>query len=779
MSENDELVQEFLIESHENLDRLDQEFVELEQDPGNREVLGGIFRTIHTIKGTSGFLAFGQLEKLTHVGENLLSQLRDGSLDLTSEMTSALLAMVDAVREMLAAIEATGSEGDGDYSELIERIRRLDDAPASAAETEAAVSSEADEAPTGDGRDAAEAPVSGVDGFAASRPAAEGRGPAAHDGSGADAAARTPAEPPVPTTSARDAGEPAAKAGSRGSIADTSLRVDVGQLDKLMNLVGELVLARNQILQHSLALSDGTFLATCQRLNLITTELQEGVMKTRMQPIGTVWNKFPRVVRDLAAACQKKIQVEMEGKDTEVDKTILESIKDPLTHIVRNSCDHGIETPQERLAAGKPETGTIRLRAYHEGGHVNIEVADDGRGLDPGKIKAKALEKGVVGRAQADQLSDRDLVNLIFAPGFSTAAQVSNVSGRGVGMDVVRTNIEKIGGTVDVQSSAGRGTTLSVKIPLTLAIIPALVVTARGERFAIPQVSLLELVRLEGESLESGIETVGAAQVYRLRGNLLPLVRLDRELGLEDRPGVEAPPADELDVLNIVVVQAADRSFGLVVDDVHDTEEIVVKPLGAQLKNVSLFAGATIMGDGRVALILDVLGMAQRARVVEEASRGAHRDVATDDESAGERQTLLVFRLGVDHRMAIPLSLVSRLEEIERDAMESAGDRQVVQYRDQIMPLVFLSELFGVPAAGGEAEPLQVVVHNLGGRSVGLVVDEILDVVEDVVHVERCGGSAELVGSGVVQRNVTDLVDVEAVVRRTLPFLLEGADVEA
>jgi len=804
--ENDELVQEFLIESYENLDQLDRDFVELEQHPGDRERLGGIFRTIHTIKGTSGFLAFGKLEKVTHVGENLLSRLRDGSLDLSEEITSALLAMVDAVREMLANIEERGAEGDTDYSDLVDTLRRLNEGEAAAATAD------------GSAQDAAAAPsaeaapeATAADDVGSGNEAAE------------EAAADTGAEPAVvagPEAGAADSvaepsagapgGQPAEKAAAassapaaRSSIAETSIRVDVGQLDRLMNLVGELVLARNQILQHSAALTDAGFLATCQRLNLITTELQEGVMKTRMQPIGNVWSKFPRVVRDLATAAQKQVKVEMEGKQTEVDKTILESIKDPLTHIVRNSCDHGLEQPEERIAAGKPAEGTLRLRAYHEGGQVNIEVSDDGRGIDPQKVKAKAIEKGVVTRQQADQLSDRDLVNLVFAAGFSTAEQVTNVSGRGVGMDVVRTNIEKIGGTVDIHNTPGKGATLKVKIPLTLAIIPALIVTTRTERYAIPQVSLLELVRLEGDDIEASIEHVHGAPVYRLRGNLLPLVYLDKELQLRAaaaQPALEAESADPVEAgsdesgaddqaetaigagdeepegskldraVNIVVLQAADRSFGLVVDDVNDTEEIVVKPLGAQLKSISAFAGATIMGDGRVALILDVMGLAQNAKVVAEAGHGTVGDADSVDEGVDDRQMLLVCGVGEERRVAIPLSLVGRLEEVDPKSIENAAGRPVIQYREQIMPLVFLTELLGVSPRAGE-DSLHVVVYDANGRSVGLVVDEILDVVEADLRVENCADAHGLAGAAVVQGAVTDLVDVKAIVEQSLPAI--------
>jgi two-component system chemotaxis sensor kinase CheA len=440
------------------------------------------------------------------------------------------------------------------------------------------------------------------------------------------------------------------------AVADTAIRVDVGLLDKLMTLVGELVLARNQIMQYSNSQEDASFLGTVQRLNLLTTELQVNVMKTRMQPIGNIWNKFPRVVRDLAVACGKQARIDLEGQETELDKTIIEAIRDPLTHLLRNAVDHGMELPDERLTRGKPAEGRLLLHAFHEGGKVIIEISDDGKGIDPQGVRDKAIAAKLITAEQAARLSEHELVNLVFLPGFSTADRVTNFSGRGVGMDVVRTNVEKIGGTVDIESRPERGTTIKMKIPLTLAIIPALTVTVGGDRYAIPQVSLLELVRLEGEQAQRGIEQIHGAPVYRLRGNLLPLVHLNRQLQVES-------VRTEDGVINIVVLQADDRPFGLVVDAIHDTEEIVVKPLQKQLKGISAFSGATIMGDGKVALILDVLGLAQKAHVISGARERALSEKApTATGPAGDRQTVLLFMTRDGGRMAIPLSLVARLE---------------------------------------------------------------------------------------------------------------------
>ncbi len=727
MSELDEVVKEFLVESTEGLDQLDRNLVALEQAPQDEALLASIFRCIHTIKGTSGFLGFDQLGKVTHVGESLLSDLRDGKKVLTPEITSALLQLVDAVRRILAQIEASGRDGTDDWTGLIEILTRLQStstAPAAA--------------PAGSAAPAAPA---------AFVPAA-GSAPAA-------------ASPP---TGAPDSRVSEVRERRSDTLSDNNIRVDVGLLDRLMNLVGELVLARNQILQFTTTQEDSAFVATSQRLNLITTELQEGVMKTRMQPIGNVWSKFPRIVRDLALAFKKQVRIEMEGQETELDKTIIEAIKDPLIHIVRNSVDHGLELPERRVAAGKPAEGRLLLRAYHEGGQVNIEISDDGGGIDPEKIRAKAVQKGLVTAEQGVRMSEGEVLNLIFAAGFSTAEQVTNISGRGVGMDVVRTNIEKIGGTVDIQTVVGRGTTLKIRIPLTLAIVPALVVTSGGDRYAIPQVSLLELVRLDGEETASAIEMIYGSPVYRLRGNLLPLVSFNQVLGLQQ----DFRDPERSDPVNIVVLQADEQSFGLMVDEINDTEEIVVKPLGKLLKGVGLFAGATIMGDGRVALILDVLGAAQGAGVVSKVRDRTPKeeDVAgpAGPESGLERQTLLLFGVAGGRRMALPLSLIARLEEFPESSVERAGRQEVVQYRGRIMPLIRLSDVVDGASQPGGRDPIQVVVYPHQGQSVGLVVDNILDIVEESLTLHRGAAGGLVLGSAVIQGKVTDLLDVPAVI---------------
>jgi two-component system chemotaxis sensor kinase CheA len=737
---DEEIFREFLVESTENLDQLDRDFVALEMNPSAPDRLAAIFRTIHTIKGTSGFLGLPKLEGLAHAGENVLSKIRDGELALTPGITSTLFSMVDGVRRILRCVESSTNEGSEDYSHIIAKLEVLC-GPRVPPLGEILVDA-------------------GVIGRKELEAALEEQKKVDRK-LGQILVARGSAKPAAIADALHAQGE------MRAAATDTTIRVDVGLLDKLMNLVGELVLARNQILQFAGQSKDSSFLGTSQRLNLLTTELQEGVMKTRMQPIGNVWNKFPRVVRDLAMTCHKQVKLEMIGEETDMDRTIIEAIKDPLTHVVRNSVDHGIETPEVRTARGKAAIGKLLLRAYHEGGQVNIEISDDGAGIDPEKIRDKAVARGLVTKERAARMSDRESLNLIFLPGFSTAEKVTSVSGRGVGMDVVKTNVEKIGGTVDVQSKAGQGTTLKIKIPLTLAIIPALVVTSHTERFAIPQVNLLELVRLEGEQARTLVEHIHGAPVYRLRGNILPLVFLNRTLGFPEKAMADSS------AINIVVLQADDRQFGLVVDGVSDTEEIVVKPLGKELKGLSAFAGATIMGDGRVALILDVLGIAQRANVISEIR---DRNLGDDRKESGheqeEKRAVLLFRVRDSGRMAIPLSMVARLEEFPRERLERSCGRHVMQYRGRILPLI---DLCGVldRCAGEDEAPLQVVVYSEQGRSVGLVVDRILDIVEESITEELRAASSGVVGSAVIGGKVTDLLDVHGVIRATDPDFFE------
>ena len=802
-----DIVHEFLAESYENLDRLDRDLVGLEKNPHDRDALAGVFRTIHTIKGTCGFLAFNRLEKVAHVGENLLTRLRDGQLTLNPEITTALLGMVDAVRQMLKEIASTGQDGEEDFDDLRQTLTRLQTLPAKSLPPEADSSASESTCITQDKKPTIAPARQSISSAPSPEPEA-----------GLKVAPRQKNDP-LPRKPSRGkiggllvergqvqasdlaqaleeqergdrrrlgeilvalglakpedvlAAQKTLDAKSRDTSPET-IRVGVNLLDKLMTMVGELILARNQLVQLTNAVEDSGLQAVSERMNLIATELQEHVMKTRMQPIGNIWAQFPRTVRDVALNCGKEVTIEMEGKETELDKTIIEAIKDPLTHIVRNSVDHGIELPEVRVKAGKDRAGRLSLRAFHEGGQVIIEISDDGAGLNGERIRKKAIERTLVTAEQAARMSEREMFNLIFLPGFSTAEKITNVSGRGVGMDVVKTNVEKIGGMVDVQSALGSGTTIRVKIPLTLAIIPALVVTCSGDRYAIPQVNLLELVRIEADDSAKAVELVHGAPVYRLRGRLLPLVYLQRELNLQSDQNI----SEELNAaVSIVVLQADGRQFGLVVDAINDTEEIVVKPLRKQLKTVKTFAGSSIMGDGKVALILDVLGLAQRGGVVGEMrERAAAEKLSESAAAVAEKKTFLLFAGPGDSRMAIPLNALDRLEEFPVAQVEMSGRDWVTQYRGQILPLVRLNvvleerrnklrALQALPAL--DSGPIQVLVLNHDGTPFGLVVERILDIVEDTAQMQSKASRPMVLYSVVIDSRVTELLDIPAILR--------------
>ncbi|PIQ24480.1 histidine kinase [bacterium (Candidatus Blackallbacteria) CG17_big_fil_post_rev_8_21_14_2_50_48_46] len=812
----DEVLAAFLGECHENLEKLDNELVLLEKDPRSslvQQSLAKIFRTVHTIKGSCGWLGLAKLESVVHDGEDLLVALREEKIPLTTEIVSTLLEMFDAIREILNVIGETEQEGDKDYSLLIQKLKRLQtpamppgDEPVpvpepkkmaakakkksatkeaivqitteSSAETEEIDAIEPPQQTDSETEaltlklltEVLESPTPKIETLKASKDTLE------------------QVSEPVKKTSTPPKAEPKemplAEAKTQ-NLAMESIRVDVRLLDKLMNLVGELVLARNQMLQFSSHKEDNAFNATSQRLNLITTELQEGVMKTRMQMIGTIWNKYPRLVRDLALDCGKQVMLEMEGKETELDRTLIEAIKDPLTHIVRNAIDHGLETPEQRLAAGKPATGKLLLKAYHEGGQVIISISDDGRGLDPEKIRERALEKGLITASEAAQISERALLNLIFLPGFSTAEKVTHVSGRGVGMDVVKNNIEEVGGMVDLFSEVGKGSTFKIKIPLTLAIIPALMVSCQGERFAIPQMNLIELVSLEGEEATKGVEMIYNSPVYRLRGQLLPLVYLNQELGLGGSFNElleRLAHADENFHLNIVVLQADEQHFGLIVDEINDTEEIVVKALGKQLKSISVYAGATILGDGKVALIIDVMGFAQRVKVISEAQQRRMKEALDEqNKGTGKRQSLLLFQAVDRRKMVLPLSHVARLEEFDRKKVEYSGDLKVIQYRKQILPLIYLSEVLprsqrvDLPETFVDDEPLHVVVCTSNGRQAGLVVEHILDIIEtdDDLEIQQSIRREGVLGSIILQDSVTEILDFRSIILKQMPAFFE------
>ncbi len=712
----DPIINEFLLESSENLEQLTNDLVALEHDPTGDGHIASLFRAIHTIKGSCGFLGFPKLEALSHAGESLLADLREGRLSVTTEIIDVLLRVVDAIRQILADIETTEGEGDVLWTELIASLDNLHD---------------------GD-----------TPGLPGDR-------------------VRQDAPWPGPEPSAPLEPDPV----SRANRVEATIRVDVDLLDKLMNLVGELVLARNQIRDLGAARKDRDFVSAWQHLNLTTSELQAGVMKARMQPIANVWRAFPRVVRDLALASGKQLRLDTEGERTELDRSIIEAIRDPLTHLLRNAIDHGIEPPDQRQACGKPAEGRVLLSASHQAGHVHIEIADDGAGIDAQRILELALERGLVSPEQADRMSEQDLLELILLPGFSTRETVSKLSGRGVGMDVVRSKVEAVGGSMKISTRPGKGTTVRMSLPLTLAIIPALIIRADGERYALPQSNLLEVVNISGEQEDvKGIELIGDVPLYRLRGKLLPLVHLSRQLGIAGEP--PGTPAQERGN-SIIVLQANNHTFGLVVEEILETEEIVVKPLGCLLRGIRCFAGATILGDARVALILDVAGLAQNARLESDDRDGAAKEVADPGPTGATGRTpLLLVEIAGGQRAAIPLDQVSRLERLPRCAVETVGGREVIQCRGEIMPLARFSAIDGSCAAGASDDILDIVVHHERGRNVGLVVERIIDITEQslegTTRADAGGGTA----LAVVQQRVAELIDMKSIIGVPAPCFI-------
>ncbi|MCX7930974.1 MAG: chemotaxis protein CheW [Rhodovarius sp.] len=702
----DDLLADFLTETNEGLQKLDGALLSLERRPDDQAVLGEVFRIIHTIKGTCGFLGLPRLERVAHAAENVLGRWRDGSLPITSEGISLILSAVDRIKAIVAGLELNGAEPSGDDAGLIDDLDR-------------AFRGEA--APT-----------------TAPGPGEEAAAP--------ETAAEAP-PPPAASTGTEEAAPPALETAT--GPAPQTIRVAVEVLEELMVLVSELVLTRNQLLQLARHEANSPFAVPLQRLSQITSDLQDGVMKTRMQPIGNAWQKLPRLVRDLGQELGKKIALDMIGADTELDRQVLELIRDPLTHMVRNSADHGLERPEERRAAGKPETGRITLTALHEGGHIVVKISDDGRGLDTARIREKALRLGLATEAELAAMSEAEIHRFIFRPGFSTAAEVTAVSGRGVGMDVVKTNLERIGGVVELHSRRGQGTTFTIKIPLTLAIAAALIVEAGGERFAIPQNGVLELVRV-GDGDGPRVEMIKNSAVLRLRDRLLPLVELSRILALEEAPDQQGKPRF------VVVTQVGSQSFGIVVDRVFDTEEIVVKPVAPILRQITMFSGNTILGDGSVIMILDTNGIARAAGLAAEGRGDGAAAQSAAAARGGLTTTLLLFRAGEGAPKAVPLGLVSRLEDLPAERIERAGDSLVVQYRGTLMPLVSMQGYAEPPPAG---QRQAVLVFGDGAHAMGLMVDEILDVLEAPLLIDRAGARLGFLGSAVIAGRVTEVLD--------------------
>jgi two-component system chemotaxis sensor kinase CheA len=758
----DDLLREFLVESAEHLDTVDAELVRFEQDPNNQQILRNIFRLVHTIKGTCGFLGLPRLEALAHAAETLMGRFRDG-YPVSGASVTLILATLDRLKAILADLEATGSEPAGADADLIGALEQMasEEAPAAAApppplELPPIVERELKPGEVSlEDLERAFMEAPGPDDFPAA-PAIEA--PASVLEAPAPTFESAP-EPAAPVQAAeRPAAAPSAPAAEGGESAVAAkvqtIRVNVDTIEHLMTMVSELVLTRNQLLEIARRHEDSGYKVPLQRLSHVTAELQEGVMKTRMQPIGNAWQKLPRVVRDLSAELGKGIDLVMSGAETELDRQVLDVIKDPLTHMVRNSADHGIEATNERLKAGKPARGTIRLSAYHEGGTITIEIADDGKGLDLAAIRKKAVERNLAPAADVERMTDAQVAKFIFHAGFSTAKAVTSVSGRGVGMDVVKTNIETIGGVVDIATELGRGTTFTIKIPLTLAIVSALIVKAGEQRYAVPQIAVLELVRVDpkGENKSTNsIERIHGAPVLRLRERLLPIVTLE---GLM-RGQATVEEGELVESGFVVVAQVGRQRFGVLVDEVFHTEEIVVKPMSSKLRHIPLFAGNTILGDGAVVLIVDPNGVAKL--VGQSAQSGAATETEVEETEAGDaKATLLVFKGGAGGFKAVPLSLVTRLEEIDASKIEHLGGRPLIQYRGRLMPLVPADPGIEIRSEGNQA----LVVFSDGDRAMGLVVDEIVDIVEERLDIEISADRSDLIGSAVLRGRATDIINI-------------------
>jgi two-component system chemotaxis sensor kinase CheA len=757
--ENDDLLQDFVVESTEHLADIESELLEIESQGEDLEIdlVNKVFRALHSIKGASGFLGLERICELSHAMENVLGALRNSELVADSAIVDTLLRSSDRLKAML---EDVGSSNDADIAVL---VTALDAILESDGEAEAAAV-EAGGAPEAGPEDALAIPVT------------------AYDDPAAGAAPAGAATPPTPAPAAEAKPQQRASSASSSSSGSATVRVHVSVLDHLMNLAGELVLGRNQLLQTLGSEERSGLDAVGARIDQITSELQEAIMETRMQPVGNVFGKFPRVVRDLSGQLGKQVTLVTEGDDVELDKTIIEAISDPLTHLVRNSVDHGVEMPADRAAAGKPEQGTVVLRAFHDGGTVNITISDDGKGIDADVLRRKAVERGILTPERARDITDRDAMRLIFHAGFSTKEVVTDISGRGVGMDVVQTNLEKLGGTIEVDSVAGQGTTFAIKLPLTLAIIPALVVRAGEDSFALPQLNIVELVKVKEGDEGTRIERLKGAEVLRLRGKLLPLVRLDetlfgpseepaREPAAEGPEGEVAAPTRQPGAgrkgrkLNVIVVAAGTLRYGLVVGELRDSEEIVVKPLGKHIKDAPCFSGATILGDGRIALILDVAGIANHQRL-DGRSGGDEPEAAREEESglgAGTSQSVIVFRNNEAEQFAIPSSSVARIDCVNTSDLVTVGGIEGVQLQDRVLPVLRLENQ--VAALSWELEEtVYVVVAEAGSMEVGLLVSNLVDIREISTHVDtitfREPGIAGSVTLDAVETRIVDIYEL-------------------
>lgn len=767
MNHDQDYIREFVVECREGLDRIDNVLVALEATPGERTGLDIVFRALHTIKGNSGFLNFPKLGAVAHAGESLLSKLFGSALTVSGEVADVLLRLVDAIRDVLIEIEATGSEGAPNHDALIRELAQW-----------AAVAGGESAPPVASGKDAVPAPLPVASAAQMEATQLRGSGATSQEPS-ADVVkptlpptkkpnadnpqSRQPAVPSVSVAREEDSSS-VSPPGSKAGDPEQSMfiRVQIDHLDDLMNLVGELVLARNRIVQIASCRQDDELTEPIQRLHRLTAALQDGVMRTRMQPVRNAWRKYPRIVRDLAKQCGKQCEVELQGGDTELDKSMLEAIADPLVHLVRNAIDHGIEKPYLRKIKGKPETGRLLVRAFQESGQVHIEVSDDGAGLDLERIRKKAIEVGVIAAERAHLISESDLRNSVFLPGFTTADKVTNLSGRGVGMDVVKTCVEQIGGTIELQTRKDIGTTIRLTVPLTLAIVPAIIVSCGEQRFAIPQINVTEMLRLRGDDKRQACDHFHDTPILRLRGELLPMADLCLKLGIDSR--LDRATRDELEIL---VLKTGTRRFALLVDEIGDAQEIVVKPLGELLASQTEYNGAALMGDGTIALILDALGIARSTGLLTAAQTMLSDSVTIREEAPRLEEQVLICRIDGDRQIALPLADVVCLEQVSFATVEHSATGDVMQYRGEILPLHQLSRHKSASTnAGSESDLMSVVVYRTAETQLGLLVDHIVDVAPrpiDLRAVDVTLGSDardRVIGTAVVLGRVTDFLQV-------------------
>lgn len=720
MNVDDELVEAFLEESNENLNQLDLDLVALEDNPQDPELLARIFRTIHTIKGTCGFLGFGNLEGLSHAGEDLLARLRSGEVILDEAITTSLLSLVDEVRGVLATVAETGTEGDADHSAVIADLRRHLPQPAEAAPVPPTAPPES--APT--------------------TPSTPAPAPATAPAPAPKTATPTATPAPAPPSAARE---------------ESTVRIDVAVLDALQDLVGELTLARMRL--GDFVPDDGPLALSYNRLTAITRELQDTVMRARLQPIATATGRLRRIVRDVAAAEGKAVHLVIEGEDVTVDKAINEILRDPLVHLVRNAVDHGIESPTERAAAGKAAQATLLIKASLIGGGVHIDVTDDGRGINVDRIVDKAIAVGRVTASQAASMTDSERMALLFQPGVSTAEQVTTISGRGVGMDVVRAGLEQVGGSIEVASDPGRGTSFRINVPLTLAILPAIIVDCGPCRFTVPQTDVLAVARVSDDEWDERVRTIGDARFLRYHGTLLPLIDLAEFLALE-------PNADRTSATEIVVIRKLERSYGLIVDAVQDDVDAVVKPLPRAIRGLGQYAGTTVLSDGRPSLILETSAPAAAAEL---HSRGSDPDVQAEPAVITNRPLLITVTVG-DERIAIPLNRVRRLERVEVARLERSGGHDVLQYHGEVLAVSDLGTLLGVDpvgtAAGGRGTT-DVVVCRGDHPDLGLLVAAIGDIEQAPADHPDADDTPGTVGRYVLGGRVTRVLDVDWVAAQT------------